>query len=155
MTRPPGGQVAPLPDGGLTRMVGGVAIVRFLADYGVGAVLAGNGDVTIAEGPVGSAEPETVTGAPADAVVRALHDAGQLDAYRERCEAAAWVRFDAEDPTSWPDEEVSVLFRVEGRASVAYYDREAGVWNDGHTRYGVPRRHAIHWRPLPAGPVRP
>jgi hypothetical protein len=152
MTRPPGDLVAPLPGATFDHDAGMIADA--VCDLGRTRVAVLFGAVAVTTWDPAD-EWESTASAGAEHLVRALHDAGHLDAYRDRCEAAAWVRFDLADPATWPGEAVSVLFLVEGRMFVAIYDREAGVWSDGHTRYGVPCRHEIHWRPLPAGPVSP
>ena len=90
--------------------------------------------------------------APTSCVVRALHDAGQLDAYLKRCEAAAWRRFDFSDRVTWPGAVEWGLVTSQGSMFVARFDREAEIWESMDAGYRITRRSDVHWRPLPAGP---
>ena len=83
-----------------------------------------------------------------EVVVRAI-----ADAYRKRCEEAAWRKFNARDRSTWPDVGEQVLVTSQGRMFVARFCREAEVWESTDARYGITRRSDTHWRPLPAGPV--
>ena len=84
--------------------------------------------------------------------IRALHETGQLDAYRERCEAAGWRRFDREDRATWPGPvETYLVATPDQGVRLATWIRGWPMWiSEGSAVGGV-----THWRPLPAGPVQP
>ena len=153
MSRPDGNVVAPLPGAVHDRSLGVELVAVDVTDESgrtrASCVLGVVAVVTWDQ----AGEWEGMGSADAEHMIRVLHDAGQLDAYRERCEAAAWRRFDREDRSTWPGVGEWVLVTSQGSMAVARYGRESKVWESIDARYGIMRRIDMHWRPLPAEPV--
>lgn len=147
MSRPDGEVVAPLPEGVVLEVSPGVPIR--------GGDEPNPDNLYVVEGRIESTLRVGGSEGFRAARIRALHETGQLDAYRERCEAAGWVRFDREDRATWPAVGEHVLALSQQHMFVATYDRDFEVWASVDARYGITRRSDTHWRPLPAGPVQP
>ena len=126
-----GAVVAPLPDG-VTLEVGPLGTLVW-DDY-VGQRLALGGSAAYKA-----------------ARVRVMHDRGDLDDYRHRCEAAAWRTFVSTDPETWPETAGNVLVKDgQGKLRSMRWRPETDEGSGG-------RRWAVlgvtHWRPMPAGPA--
>lgn len=148
MSRPDGEVVAPLPEG-WTAGQHEAGQVRG-PGWRLMEVDATGDDLVITAHP-DDWEPT----APTSCVVRALHDAGQLDAYRERCEVAVWRRFHADEPETYPSAgQACLLDTAAGQVWLGTWrhDGLAMAWLDNN---GAEVVQVTHWRPLPAGPVLP
>ena len=141
MSRPDGEVVAPLPEGVALEVSPGVPTR--------GGDELNPDNLYVVEGRIESALRVGGSEGFRAARIRALHETGQLDAYRERCEAAAWRRFDLKDRSTWPDSDGRHLVAISGRyLEPASWVESWPTWlARGHTVINV-----THWRPLPAGP---
>ncbi len=152
MRRPDGNVVAPLPGAVHDRSLGvGLVAVDVTDESGRTRASCVLGVVAVVTWDQ-AGEWEGMGSADAEHLIRVLHDAGQLDAYRERCEAAAWRRFDREDRATWPTAEKRYLIVTPG-GFVAL-----GGWLESWSTWmvkGCEVRNVTHWRPLPVGPVQP
>jgi hypothetical protein len=152
-TRPPGDVVAPLPEGWFV-CDGGDSVVdreiRCIQDDGTEDMVNVYDERSIyIEESGGGGCASTRTGA----AIRALHDAGHLDDYRDRCEAAAWVTFSSIDSTTNPPDGVDLLVLGHGGPVVwpcVYVDGWPSRIVD---RYRVETMsHGTQWRPMVALP---
>lgn len=92
MSRPDGEVVAPLP-GAVHDHDCGAVIVDVTCELGRTRVACFGGAVAVTTWDP-SGEWVGTGSASAEHLLRVLHDAGQLDAYRERCVAECWARID-------------------------------------------------------------
>jgi len=139
-TRPCGYVVAPLPDG-WTGEGGDVTGPGWKSRN----VLAWYDKVEM------TAHPDVLNQqAPAASVVRALHDAGHLDAYRDRCEAAAWRAGSQPGPDDSPEAVTYLVVDAWGEWFRAWWDTRSDCFVDMRTNNRID--NVEFYRPAPKGP---